>query len=540
MATVWRAHDTVVGEDVAVKRMHPRVQDDPDLLARFRREAQVVSRLSHPCLVRLIDEGSDDDGPYIVFELVEGTSLKALIRARGRLTPQESASTTSQIARALEVAHRAGVVHRDIKSHNILVTDEGIAKLTDFGIARLLDADSGGLTRTGTVLGTSDYLAPEQARGLGIDGRTDVYALGVVLYECLTGELPFPADAPMAVALRQVRDPMPDPRAQVPGTPAHLASAVLRACEKDPEARFASALDMADAVMDAPSEGTAVMPVLSAAMVTAHHVTGRMGAVGDAGPHDAALPGDGDTGRTQSWAMAGDDGNDCTGPTPSLPQDPPPTASFVPAIATASRRRHVWPWVVLSLLVLAAVGVGAFVVARGPAGASVTAGGAGAVPGTAAASATGELVTLPLASVTASDPEGEGREMPAEVPLSYDGNDATSWHTERYATPAFGNIKSGVGLTLALASPAVARQMDLTSPSTGGAFEVRAGALTGVPRVVGRGTFRAGRQAVSLSAGPAATDYTLWITDLPPAISGGGYQAGVGEVSLTGTAKDAP
>lgn len=532
MATVWRAHDTVMGEGVAVKRMHPRVQDDPDLLARFRREAQVVSRLSHPCLVRLIDEGSDDDGPYIVFELVEGTSLKALIRARGRLTPQESASITSQIARALEVAHRAGVVHRDIKSHNILVTDEGIAKLTDFGIARLLDADSGGLTHTGTVLGTSDYLAPEQARGLGIDGRTDVYALGVVLYECLTGELPFPADAPMAVALRQVRDPMPDPRARVPGTPAHLASAVLRACEKDPDARFASALDMADAVMDAPSEGTAVMPVLSSAMVTAHRVTGRRGAVDDAGPHDAAFPGDDDTGRIEARTMAGDDDGGRTGPSPSPPQDPPPTASFAPTIVTASRRRHVWPWVVLSPLILAAAGVGAFVVVRGPGGAPLTAG--------AGATATGELVTLPLASVTASDPEGEGREMPAELPLSYDGNDATSWHTERYATPDFGNIKSGVGLTLALASPAVARQMDLTSPSTGGAFEVRAGALTGTPRVVGRGSFRTGRQAVSLNAGPAATDYTLWITALPPAISGGGYQAGVGEVSLTGTAKDAP
>jgi len=192
---------------VAVKLMHPRVQDDPDLITRFRREADVVSRLDHPCIVRLLDQGAaDEDGPYIVFELVDGTTLKALIRQRGALDPAEAASITSQVARGLELAHRSGIVHRDIKSHNILVTDAGVAKLTDFGIARLLDGMQDGLTRTGTVLGTSDYLAPEQARGLGVDGRTDVYALGVVLYEGLTGELPFPADTPMAVALRQVRD----------------------------------------------------------------------------------------------------------------------------------------------------------------------------------------------------------------------------------------------------------------------------------------------------------------------------------------------
>lgn len=539
MATVWRACDTVTGHDVAVKRMHPRAQDDPDLLARFRREAQVVARLSHPCLVRLIDEGSDDDGPYIVFELVEGTSLKALIRARGRLTPQEAASITSQVARALEVAHRAGVVHRDIKSHNILVTDEGTAKLTDFGIARLLDADSGGLTRTGTVLGTSDYLAPEQARGLGIDGRTDVYALGVVLYECLTGELPFPADAPMAVALRQVRDPMPDPRVRVPGTPAHLASVVLRACEKDPGARFASALDMADAVMDSPSEGTAVMPVLPAPLGGREGEIGRLGAVGDWGPDRPAPPADDDSGCIGAPTTAAADIGEQTGPVPVVAQDPAPQL-FEPVVVMPTLNRHAGPWVLLSLLVIAAVGVGVFVVVRGADGGSSTGGAAGTGSAQAMGDAVGQLVTLPLASVTATDPQGEGREMPAEVPLSYDGNDSSSWHTERYVSADFGNIKSGVGLTLTLASPAVAREMDLTSPSTGGAFEVRVGALTDTPRVVGRGSFREGRHAVPLRAGPAATDYTLWITDLPPAVTGGGYQAGVAEVSVKGTSKVAP
>ena len=511
MATVWRAVDQDTGQAVAVKLMHPRVQDDPDLLARFRREADVVTRLDHPCIVRLLDQDAGaDDGPYIVFELVDGTTLKALIRQRGHLPAAEAASIASQVARGLELAHRSGIVHRDIKSHNVLVTDGGVAMLTDFGIARLLDGMQDGLTRTGTVLGTSDYLAPEQARGLAVDGRTDVYALGIVLYESLTGELPFPADTPMAVALRQVRDPMPDPRAVRPEVPAYLAAIVLRACEKDPDARFASALDMADALVDVPAGGTETMPVIPPEVAAADADTGRLA--------PAVLPDDAATGV--------------------LAQVPPPGPQQVPVqaqrvVAEAPRRRR-WPVVIGGILVLGAGAAAAVVISSGGSdapvpGVAVDDGGSGGATGF-----TG-LAPLQLASVTDADPGGEGREMPGEVPLAYDGTEATAWRTERYATPDFGGLKDGVGLTLALDQPAVARRLDITTRGTGGAFQVIAGAPGPDARVVGTGTFQDGAQRVDLAAGPASATYTFWITELPPNVAGDGYRAYVSEVGLEGT-----
>lgn len=497
MATVWQATDEVTGALVAVKRMHPRVQEDPDLLVRFRREAEVVARLDHPCIVRLLDEGvADEAGPYIVFELVDGITLKALIRQRGHLPPAEAASIASQVARGLELAHRSGIVHRDIKSHNILVTADGVAMLTDFGIARLLDGMQDGLTRTGTVLGTSDYLAPEQARGFAVDGRTDVYALGIVLYEALTGVLPFLADTPMAVAMRQVRDPMPDPRTTRPEIPAYLAAIVMRASEKDPDARFASSLDMADALLEVPAGGTMTMPLIP--------------------PEVAAA--DADTGRLSATVFPDDDiiAVIAFGAEPER-------------VVTTARPRRRWPAIALGVAVVAAGAGGAILVTNG--------GGDISVPGVSRERASDlrvGLASLPLASVTDADPGGEGREMPGEVPLAYDGNEATNWRTERYATPDFGGLKDGVGLRLDLQAPATARAMVLASPSTGGAFEVRAGGPGEAVRVVGRGTFGVGTQRVALDAGAPSGSYTLWITDLPPNTEGSGYRAYVSEVTLEG------
>ena len=532
MATVWRAVDDETGDVVAVKLMHPRVQDDPDLLLRFRREADVVSRLDHPCIVRMLDQDAGaDDGPYIVFELVDGVTLKALIRQRGALDPAEAASIASQVARGLELAHRSGVVHRDIKSHNVLVTDSGVAKLTDFGIARLLDGMQDGLTRTGTVLGTSDYLAPEQARGLGVDGRTDVYALGIVLYESLTGDLPFPADTPMGVALRQVRDPMPDPREGRPDVPAYLAAIVMRACEKDPDARFPSALDMADALIDVPAGATAAMPVIppEVAAADAHTgtpardrppeeaVTGVLAPVADARAQviTAESGATGEAGITTTVGAAAAGG-----------AEPPPV------IATAPRRRR-WPAVVAGVLVLGAGAAAAVVVSRGGTEAvSPASGGSSGGGGSAIMTA---MQPLQLASVTDADPSGEGREMPGEVPLAYDGNEATSWRTERYATPDFGGLKDGVGLALTLDSPAVARRLLVTTNGTGGTFQVLAGEPGPGARVVGQGTFEGGAQVVALADGAASGTYTFWITELPPNVEGSGYRAYVSEIGLEGT-----
>lgn len=258
MATVWRATDTLLGRHVALKRLRPSLMDDAESAERFRREAETVARLTHPGLVRLLDRGEDSEGPFLVMELVEGEDLKARIRRDGPLPPPEAARICAQVARALEHAHRSGIVHRDIKSQNVLLDREGRAKLTDFGIARLMEAHAdSGLTRTGMLVGSSDYLAPEQAEGRPIDGRTDVYSLGIVLWECLTGRLPFPADSFLAVAMRHVSDPLPDPRTVRPGIPAHIAACCMRAAAKDPGHRFESAARLADALEDADPQDTA-------------------------------------------------------------------------------------------------------------------------------------------------------------------------------------------------------------------------------------------------------------------------------------------
>jgi len=156
MASVWRATDLVLDRPVAVKRLHARWQDDPELAERFRREAQVVARLSHPHLVQLLDRGEEVEGPYLVFELVEGRDLKSILRDSGPFPPAEAARICSEVARALAYAHDRGVVHRDIKAHNVLLADDGRARLTDFGIARVVAAEEQGITRTGSMLGTAD------------------------------------------------------------------------------------------------------------------------------------------------------------------------------------------------------------------------------------------------------------------------------------------------------------------------------------------------------------------------------------------------
>jgi serine/threonine protein kinase len=271
MASVWRALDTVLERPVAIKRLHARVQGDPELAERFRREAQVVARLSHPHLVHLLDRGEEAGTPYLVFELVEGQNLKARVREHGRLQPEEAARICAQVARALAYAHARGVIHRDIKAHNVLLTDTGEAKLADFGIARILGApEDSSLTATGMLLGTSDYLAPEQAEGGPVDARTDIYSLGIVLYECLTGRLPFTGDGWLAVAMKHVREPLPDPRTLVPDLPPQLAAAALRAAAKEPDRRFQRADELALALELGPSEGfTARLPIHADALALA-------------------------------------------------------------------------------------------------------------------------------------------------------------------------------------------------------------------------------------------------------------------------------
>ncbi len=237
MSTVYRALDETLQRQVAIKLMNREVASDSDQLERFRREARAVAQLSHPHIVGVIDAGEDESRPYIVFEYVEGETLKERIRRLGRLPISEAVAYAIEIARALGAAHARHIVHRDVKPQNVLIDEEGSAKVTDFGIARTLDEE--GLTADGRVLGTTDYVSPEQALGQRVTGQSDLYSLGIVLYEMLTGEVPFKGDNQVAVAMKHVREELPDVQAKRPEVSAALAAVVDTATAKHQEDRYA-------------------------------------------------------------------------------------------------------------------------------------------------------------------------------------------------------------------------------------------------------------------------------------------------------------
>jgi serine/threonine-protein kinase len=244
MSTVYLAKDETLDRPVAVKLMHREMSEQPDQLERFRQEARSVAKISHPNVVSVIDAGEDHGYPYIVFEYVEGETLKQRIARIGALDIQEAIAYAIEIARGLSIAHARNLVHRDIKPQNVLIDDEGRAKLTDFGISRQLEQD--GMTATGRVLGTTDYVAPEQAMGRAVDPRSDIYSLGVVLYEMLVGQVPFHADSQVGVAMKHVNEDLPDVQRRRPEVSAAVALVVERSTAKDPAERYQDVGEMID------------------------------------------------------------------------------------------------------------------------------------------------------------------------------------------------------------------------------------------------------------------------------------------------------
>ncbi len=238
MADVYLAEDQLLGRSLAVKVLHHHFAEDQEFVERFRREASSAAGLSHPNIVAIFDRGEWDGTYYIAMEYVPGRSLKELVREQGPLDPVVAIDIVTQILQAARFAHARGVIHRDLKPHNVILDEEGRARVTDFGIAQ---AGASDMTMTGSIMGTAQYLSPEQAQGHVVSAASDLYAVGVILYELLTGAVPFDGDTAVAIAFKQVSAQPPAPSAANPGVPPMLDEIVLRALAKDPAARYASA-----------------------------------------------------------------------------------------------------------------------------------------------------------------------------------------------------------------------------------------------------------------------------------------------------------
>ena len=326
MASVYLATDTRLDRRVAVKVMHPGLAEDPEFVARFNREARAAAGLNHPDVVSVYDQGTDDGHPFLVMEYVPGHTLRSVLRERLRLSPGEALAVMDHVLAALAAAHATGLVHRDVKPENVLVTPDGRVKVADFGLARAA-AGATVTAATGPLIGTAAYLAPEQVRDGTSDARSDVYAAGVMLFELLTGRQPFSGDSAVSVAYRHVNEDVPEPSSIVPGIPAELDALVLAATARDPFDRPA----------DARALHTSLMSVRDRLGLHAAVPTAR----------DAETPAPNDTLVVDRTAVAA-----------TATVAPPRTPADDALDDAPARRRRRWPYVVAMLL--AAVVVAAF------------------------------------------------------------------------------------------------------------------------------------------------------------------------------------
>ena len=319
MAEVYRAHDRLLDRPVALKVLFPELSVDRSFVERFRREAQAAANLSHPNIVPVFDWGEDTGTYFIVMEFIDGRPLSSILKSAGPLSAERTADIGAHVAAALGYAHKHGVVHRDVKPGNVLITDDGQVKVTDFGIARAVNTEES-LTQTGAVMGTATYFSPEQAEGLGVDSRSDIYSLGVVLFEMVTGRPPFLGESPVAVASKHVRDNPPAPRELNPQVPPTFEAIILKSMAKDPAHRYATAEELrADLVrfsegrnVSAMDDATGIVGVAGATTVvaaaTGMDATRAVSSVGDGGssgtPGDTGeAPDESGTNRTRNYAI---------------------------------------------------------------------------------------------------------------------------------------------------------------------------------------------------------------------------------------------
>jgi len=335
MANVYLAEDQELGRRVAIKILNDRHANDEQFVERFRREAKNAAALSHPNIVSIYDRGEAEGTYYIAMEFIDGRTLKELIVSRGPAPLTVAVEYARQILSALRFAHRHGIVHRDIKPHNVLVDAEGRVKVTDFGIAR---AGTSQMTEAGSIVGTAQYLSPEQARGTNVDQRSDVYSLGIVLYELLTGTVPFNGDTPVEIAMKHLSTVPEPPSAKRPDVPRDLDLIVLRALAKDPGDRYQSAEEM-DADLERFLRGSAVSPVTE-----------------EAATQILRLPDDQPYAATAATMIAPGAATAATRRMGSVP--PPPPVYY--DLDEPLHRRPIWPWIAALLFVIVA-GVGGWI-----------------------------------------------------------------------------------------------------------------------------------------------------------------------------------
>jgi len=457
MSSVYRARDRLLERNVALKVLHPHYGSDEEYVERFRREARAVARLSHPHIVTVIDRGEDDGQQYIVFEYVDGENLKQLVERSGPLPLWRVVDLGVAVADALAFAHEQGLIHRDVKPQNVLLTPDGDAKVTDFGIARSLEVEHG-VTQTGTVLGTSNYLSPEQASGRATTPATDVYSLGVVLYELLTAEVPFPGDNFVAVAMKHINEPLPDLLERRPDAPLRLVAAVERALEKDPSRRFRTMDDFARELrvcrqeLDEPEAARTI-------------VTGV-----------------------------------------------PVIRSSEPR-RTRARRSRVPLYVLLVLAAVAAIVVG--VLALGGSKGD----GTQAHTGTTTAAGGGDGGAVALSGVTGYDPGGSAGEHDSKAALAADGNPSSYWDTEHYASASFGGLKDGVGLVLDAGSSRKLTSVTVTTDTPGFTAQILSGSAVGGPFAQDSSVRSVTSSTTFQLRGGTGRYYVVWITNLGPVSS---------------------
>jgi eukaryotic-like serine/threonine-protein kinase len=455
MSSVYRAHDRLLERNVALKVLHEQFTGDGDHVERFRREARAVAQLSHPNIVTVIDRGEQDSRQFIVFEYIPGENLKGLVERTGPLPERDALRLGLQVARGLAFAHGQGLVHRDVKPQNVLLTEEGRAKVTDFGIARSLDV-AGGLTRTGTVMGTSDYIAPEQARGAHVDELSDVYSLGAVLYELLAGEVPFSGDNFVAVAMRHINEPPPSVRERRPDVSPRLDAAIRRAMAKDPGDRFRSMDELAAELQGCLRE----------------------------------LDGGADSSSEQTIVVS-----------------PPSRRDRRRLRRSGVDRPSIWPLIVLlaGLAVLAGIFAAVFAFTdSGPKLSGLVGQDKSSPP----------PVAVHLAGVASYDPPpGDGREHDEDVQLAGDGDPGTYWTTEHYND---GLQKPGVGLVLAPSGAKKLSQVTVKSDTPGFTAVIESGSSSEGPFSRASSSQTVGTSTAFSIDAPADRYYVVWITDLGP------------------------